>query len=111
MASCNATAAALDALIGRPPPDDVDSESGRLKRCRPWDRLDFDARVGTFSPARWFDKPSAVSGPVCAAFGFVCVAVDVVACPLCQDTLAFKANPALSTHRGTSSVLCSKVVG
>lgn len=79
--------------------------------ARPWSRDDFLARVSTFSPARWFAKPSLLSPLQCARFGWVNTGSNLVKCTQCNSTLAFadlsSLLPAFGTFHEVSLANCA----
>lgn len=63
---------------------------------RPWSQEDFTERASSFSVLKWFGK--SISGAECARFGWRCTDVDMLACVLCQASLAYQASFGLSTE-------------
>ena len=63
--------------------------TGNIAVCRPWSRPDFEARVRTFIPARWFAPPASLSPMRCARDGWCNVDVDTLGCPLCGNQIVY----------------------
>ncbi|KAG8464639.1 hypothetical protein KFE25_010007 [Diacronema lutheri] len=62
-------------------------DPGSIASCRPWSRADMTARLGTFSPRRWFGKPLRASPQVCARHGWTNPEYDVLVCASCAARL------------------------
>ena len=65
--------------------------------ARPWNYTDYKYRVMTFSKtANWFSKPSIISPLICARFGWVNSAVDVLYCHACSKSIRHDGKSLLS---------------
>ena len=65
------------------------SSAGAASLCQPWSSDQFVERVQTYSLARWFGKPFALSPLQCSRYGWVCSATkpDTLSCPSCAALL------------------------
>jgi len=71
-------------------------------RCRPHDRGEYIRRLRSYSPRRWFAKPSAMSPIECARHGFVCSATDTLQCEVCHARISLPLEPGCSSWHATS---------
>lgn len=85
-----------------PSPSERETNAQRLKRCRPWDKIDFDARINTFTRQLWFAKPAVISPAVCASFGFINTQTDILQCPLCHIILKCEIPKSLDSRQSSS---------
>jgi hypothetical protein len=67
----------------------IDADGG-ARPARPLSRVDYFARLKTFRDASaWFDKPSSLDAPTCAARGWMLEARDLLRCETCEALLAY----------------------
>ena len=65
------------------------SEGAAANLCQPWSSDQFVERVETYSLARWFGKPFALSPLQCSRYGWVCspTKADTLSCRSCAALL------------------------
>lgn len=71
--------------------------------CKPQLRKAYYKRLRTYSATSWFDKPSSLSAPECAKYGWVNDGVDELVCESCRSRLKVSLHSSLNEQSMASA--------